>query len=93
MEIHGPNPKGVTTSCFYIYMIVEFEEPMSPNLVVFDAGDGKILPKMHDTIKEEASLDDDTGELVFNLQTEARYHATLNNSEEDTEEEDDAGNR
>jgi len=73
-------------------MIVEFEEPMSPNLVVFDAGDGKVLPKMYDIIKEEASLDDDTGELVFNLQT-ARYHATLNNSEEDTKEEDDAGNR
>ena len=31
MELHGPNPKGVTTSWFY--MIVEFEEPMSPNLV------------------------------------------------------------
>ena len=90
MELHGPNRKGVTTSCFY--MIVEFEEPMSPNLVVFDAGDGKVLPKMYDIIKEEASLDDDTGELVFNLQTEARYHATLNNLEEDTKEEDDAGN-
>ena len=91
MELHGPNPKGVTTSCFY--MIVEFEEPMSPNLVVFDAGEGKVLPKMYDIIKEEASLDDDTGELVFNLQTEARYHAILNNSEDDTEEDDDAGNR
>jgi hypothetical protein len=91
MELHGPNPEGVTTSCFY--MIVEFEEPMSPNLVVFDAGDGKVLPKMYDIIKEEASLDDDTGELVFNLQTEARYHATHNHTEEETEEEDDAGNR
>ena len=91
MELHGPNPKGVTTSCFY--MIVEFEEPMSPNLVVFDAGDGKVLPKMYDIIKEEATWDDDTGELVFSLQTEARYHATLNNLEEDTKEEDDDGNR
>jgi hypothetical protein len=91
MELHGLNPKGVTTSCFY--MIVEFEEPMSPNLVVFDAGDGKVLPKMYDIIKEEATLDDDTGKLLFNLQMEARYHATLNNSEEDTKEEEDAGNR
>jgi len=88
LEVHGPNPKGKTTSCFY--MIVEFEEPMSPNLVEFDAGDGKVLPKMYDIIKEEAARDDDTGELVFNMQTEARYHSTLNNSEEDTEEEDDA---
>ena len=41
MELHGPNPKGVTTSCFY--MIVEFEEPMSPKLIPYDAGLGMIL--------------------------------------------------
>jgi hypothetical protein len=41
----------------------------------------------------EATYDDDTGELVFNLQTEARYFTTLNNLEEDTDEEEHAGNR
>ena len=46
MEVHGPNPKGATTSCFY--MIVEFEEPMSPNLITYDAGNGNILPKMYE---------------------------------------------
>lgn len=80
------NPKGVTNSCFY--MIVEFEEPMSPNLITYDAGQGKILPKMYDIVNREATWDDDTGDLVFNLQTEARYNMTLINSEEDTEEED-----
>ena len=91
MEVHGPNPKGATTSCFY--MIVEFEEPMSPNLITYNAGHGNILPKMYNTINEEATWDDDTGELVFNLQMEARYNTTLNNLEEDTDEEDHAGNR
>ena len=85
-DVHGPNPKGVTNSCFY--MIVKFEEPMSPNLITYDAGQGKILPKMYDIVNREATWDDDTGELVFNLQTEAWYNTTLNNSEEDTEEED-----
>jgi hypothetical protein len=51
------------------------------------------LSEMYDIINEEATWDDDTGELVFNLQTEARYNTTLNNSEEDTNEEDHAGNR
>jgi hypothetical protein len=46
MEVHGPSPKGATTSCFY--MIVEFEEPMSPNLITYDAGNGKILPKIYE---------------------------------------------
>ncbi len=92
MEVHGPNPKGLTTSCYY--MIVEFEYPMSPKLIMYDAGDGCILPKMYDIVNQEATWDDDTGELVFNLQTEARYNTTLNNSEEeDTEEEDNARNR
>jgi hypothetical protein len=86
MEVHGPNPKGVTTSCFY--MIVESEEPMSPNLITYDAGQGKILPRMYNIVNQEATWDDDTDELVFNVQTEARYNTTLNNSEEDTEEED-----
>ena len=85
-DVHGPNPKGVVNSCFY--MIVEFEEAMSPKLITYDAGQGKILPKMYDIVNREATWDDDTGELVFNLQTEARYNMTLNNSEEDTEEED-----
>jgi hypothetical protein len=88
MDVHGQNPKGVTTSCFY--MIVEFEEPMLPNLITYDAGQGKILPKMFDIVNQEATWDDDTGELVFNLQTEARFNTTLNNSDdEDTEEEED----
>jgi hypothetical protein len=86
MEVHGPNLKGVTTSCFY--MIVEFEERMSPNLITYNAGQGKILPRMYDIVNQEATWDDDTGELVFNLQTEARHNTTLNNPEEDTEEED-----
>jgi hypothetical protein len=91
MEVHGPNPKGTTTSCYY--MIVEFEEPMSPKLITYDAGLGMILPKMYDIVNHKANYDDDTGELVFNLQTEARYNTTLNNSEEDTDEEEHAGNR
>jgi hypothetical protein len=74
-------------------MIVEFEEPMSPNLITYNAGHGKILPKMYNIINEAATWDDDTGELVFNLQMEARYNTTLNNLEEDTDEEDHAGNR
>ena len=74
-------------------MIVEFENPMSPNLITYDAGNGLILPKMYDIVNQEATWDDDTGELVFNLQTEARYNTTLNNSEEDTEEEDNTRNR
>jgi hypothetical protein len=74
-------------------MIVEFENPMSPNLIiVYDAGNGLILPKMYDIINQEATWDDDTGELAVNLQTEARYNTTLNNSNEDTEEEDNARN-
>jgi len=52
-----------------------------------------ILLKMYDIVNHEATYDDDTGELVFNLQTEARYFTTLNNSEEDTDEEEHAGNR
>jgi hypothetical protein len=88
MDVHGPDPKGGTTSCFY--MIVEFEEPMSPNLITYDAGQGKILPKMYNIDNQEATWDDDTGELVFNLQTEARFNMTLNNlDEENTEEEED----
>ena len=66
---------------------------MSPNLIiVYDAGNGLILPKMYDIINQEATWDDDTGELAVNLQTEARYNTTLNNSNEDTEEEDNARN-
>jgi len=68
MEVHGPNPKGSTTSCYY--MIVEFEYPMSPKLIKYDAGNSFILPKMYDIVNQEATWDDDTGELVFNLQTE-----------------------
>ena len=63
---------------------------MSPNLITYDAGQGKVLPKMYDIVNQEATWDDDTGELVLNLQTEARFNTTLNNSdEEDTEEEED----
>ena len=74
MEVHGPNPKSATTSCYY--MIVEFEEPMSPKLIPYDAGLGMILPKMYDIVNHKATYDDDTGELVFNLQTEARYNTS-----------------
>ena len=74
-------------------MIVEFEEPMSPKLIPYDAGLGMILPKMYDIVNHKATYDDDTEELVFNLQMEARYFITLNNSEEDTDEAEHAGNR
>ena len=66
---------------------------MSPNFFTYNAGHGKILPKMCDIINEEETWDDDSGELVFNLQTEARYNTTLNNLEEDTDEEDHSGKK
>jgi hypothetical protein len=74
-------------------MIVEFEHPMSPKLITYDAGNGFILPKMYDIVNQEATWDNDTRELAFNLQTDVRYNTTLNNpEEEDMEEEDNACN-